>query len=465
MKNKSVKITLQYISTIVFIVLIVLALNYGLFLFFIRWSPSVMEPAQTVKALALELHQDNHQLSLETAEMIKNNNLWVQLVDPKGDVIYDSNKPNDIGGHYSLKDIAVLSRNFLNDYPVFVWESGENLVLLGYPKDSISRYNWYIPTKIGASLPSTFLFLLLFNVAITVIVSIFLGRRLTKPLTRLINAVFLLKQEKEVYIEEKGVYMDLAQSITETSRTIIDKNNKIRLRDAAVTNWVAGISHDVRTPLSMILGYSALMEEDAALPEEIHSQAKIITENALRLRELVTDLNLATSLQYNMQPLTRSRVRLGNIAREAMASCINSGVLQNCRIDGVIEDENTVVLLDDKLFLRAVVNLIMNSAKHNKNGCCITVTVPEAAEEDPYASLRVSDNGCGIPQDTIKRVTQHDFFNFSIHQTNGGLGLIIVRSIVEAHHGKLIIESEIGKGTVVILKIPKTDSLPENEPR
>lgn len=458
MKNKSVKITLQYISTIVFIVFTVLALNYGIFLFLIRCSPSVLEPARTVKALALELSQDHLHLSLKTTEMIKNNNLWVQLVDPKGDVIFDSNKPSDIGSHYSLKDIAVLSKNFLNDYPVFVWESGENLVLLGYPKDSISRYNWYIPTKLGASFPSTFLCLLLFNVAITVIVSIFLGRRLTKPLNRLINAIFLLKQEQEVCIEEKGVYKDLAQSITETSQTIVDKNNKIKLRDAAVTNWVAGISHDVRTPLSMILGYSALMEEDAALPEEIHSQAKIITENALRLRELVTNLNLATSLQYNMQPLTRSPVRLGNIAREAMASCINSGVLQNCRIDGIIEDENTVVLLDDKLFLRAVLNLIMNSAKHNKDGCCITVTVPEAAEEDPYASIIVADNGSGIPQDTVKRVTQQDFFNFSINQTNGGLGLIIVRSIVEAHHGQLIIESEMGKGTVVTLKIPKADS-------
>lgn len=456
MKNKSFKIILNYSITIVLTVLIVIFLNYTVFLYFIRHSPYIKEPTKTVEAIAEELSENNNELSSKTSEMIKNNNIWVQLVNLKGEVIYNNNKPDDIGDYYLLKDIAILSKSYLNDYPVFLWESKENLVIVGYPKNSISKYNWFLPTNIENSTPMTFLYIAFFNVIITIILSICLGRILNKPLNRLINGVLLLKEEKKVCLKEKGIHKDLAKSINETSQIIIEKNNKIKLRDNAVESWIAAISHDVRTPLSMILGYSAMIEEDDTLPKEIHAQAKIITENSLRLRELITNLNLATSLQYNMQPLTLTCTRLSNIAREAMASCINSGAIQNCSKDIIIEEEKTAVMVDAKLLLRAVINLIMNSAKHNKEGCHITVSVPKTTSASPYAAIIVSDDGSGISQDKINKINEDDYFHTPINQKQG-LGLIIVRSIVEAHHGSFIIENGKNKGVVATLKIPKSE--------
>lgn len=452
MNNKSMKIIVRYIIRIIFIVFIVLTINYSLFLFIVRYSPMAKEPTRAVKIIAEELNGDNKQLTDKTTKVIQKNNLWVQLVNPSGYVIYSYNEPDDIYNYYSINDIAKLSKSYLNDYPVYLWESGKNLVILGYPKNTISKYNWFIPTNVINNLPLTLVVIMLMNLVITIILSIILSRKLTKPLGNIIKAISSLKEEQEVNLKEKGIFKDLSENINETSQIIRDKNHKIKLRDTAVSNWLTGISHDIRTPLSMILGYSALMEEDAALSEEVQSQARIITENAVRLSDLITDLNLASSLQYQLIPLNLSLLKLSSIARKAVAKGINSGIIKNCSIDLIIQDESASALLDEALFLRALINLIINSAKHNKQGCNITVTVPNTNEYD-YVSIIVSDNGSGIPKDKIERINGYDYFNAWINKSNG-LGLVIVKSIIEAHHGQMVIESEKGKGTTIVIRIP-----------
>lgn len=453
MNNKSMKIIFRYIIRIIFIVFIVLAINYSLFLFIVRYSPMAKEPTRTVKIIAEELNGDNKQLTDKTTKVIQSNNLWVQLVNSSGHVIYSYNEPDDIYNYYSINDIAKLSKSYLNDYPVYLWESGKNLVILGYPKNTISKYNWFIPTNTINTLPLTLLVIIVMNLVITIVLSIVLSRKLTKPLGNIIKGISSLKEEQEVKLKEKGIFKDLAENINQTSQIILDKNHKIKLRDTAVSNWLTGISHDIRTPLSMILGYSALIEGDAALSEEVQSQARIITENTVRLSDLITNLNLASSLQYQLMPLNLSLVKLSGIARKAVAKCINSGILQDCNMDLIIEDEFAATLLDESLFLRALINLITNSAKHNKQGCNITVTVPKTNEYS-YVSIIVSDNGSGMPKDKIERINGYDYFNAWINKSNG-LGLVIVKSIVEAHHGQMVIESKKEKSTTVIIRIPE----------
>jgi signal transduction histidine kinase len=453
--NKSLKFILRYISTIVLITSIVILLNYLLIIYFARYSPYTEEPVKTVKNIAREMGENNNTLSLETSRMIKSKNIWVQLIDEKGNVIYSNNTPKDTSNYYSLKDIAVAAKGYLNDYPIFLWECKENLVMLGYPKNSIEKYNWFIPLNSKGSIPTTFLYIILFNIGIIVILSMVLGRILNRPLGNLVKGVFDLKEEKKVYLKEKGIYKDLAKSINETSEIIMDKNNKIKLRNNAIESWISAITHDVRTPLSMILGYSAMIEDDKTLSSEVHEEARIITENSIRLRELITNLNLATSLQYNMQPLTLSTIRLSHVAREAMASCINSGILQKCSSDIVVKDETIAAKIDKKLILRAIINIITNSSKHNKEGCSIVITIPKTINDSSYVSIIISDDGSGISEEKINKINEENYFHNSIIQ-NHGLGLVIVRSIMESHNGKIIVENRKDKGLNVILKFPKT---------
>lgn len=130
MKNKSLKFILRYISTIVLITLVVILLNYLMIVYFVRYSPYTEEPIKTVKNIAIEMNENSNTLSLETSKMIKSKNIWVQLIDKNGHVIYSNNTGKDIPNYYSLKDIAVASKGYINDYPIFLWECKENLVIL-----------------------------------------------------------------------------------------------------------------------------------------------------------------------------------------------------------------------------------------------------------------------------------------------------------------------------------------------
>ena len=447
MKHGAYRVTLRYIMTIVLVVTVVLALNYALLLFLTRYSPSVKQPARTAESIADEWAQ-NGSLSRDTMDRIEGDDLWVQVIGPDGTVIYAYHTPPDIGDHYSLQDIARFSRNYLRDYPVYTWESGDNILVLGYPKHSIARYHISLPTNTVRSWPLTILGMIVLNVILTILIAAVLGRRVTRPLGPLIDGIFSLNREKSVGLEEKGIYRDLAHSINKTAKAIRDKNRTIKERDAAIRHWIAGISHDVRTPLSMILGYSALIGEDNALPSDTHSQAAIITENAVILRELIADLNLITLLQQNIHPLAKTRMKVGPVVRETVAGCVNSGVLGVSSIDVKVEDEEAAALLDESLFSRAVSNLLINSAKHNKEACHIVVTV---SGQGTHVSVTVADDGCGIPGERIRQIHEQSIDSVD---RDRGFGLILVKSIVEAHGGQFDLQSDEGKGTVARLLVP-----------
>lgn len=444
-KNKSMNITIRYIFTIILVALIMISLNYIFMASLIKYNPS-KQPDKIIKAIAGEFNINASSLSLNSEAIIEKDNLWLQLVNPSGEVIYSKNVPENVQKHYSITDIAMLSKSYLKEYPVFVWKSNENLVILGYPKDSISKYNWSFYSK---SFSFYFVSFIILNIVVTGLFANVLGRRLTKPLNNLIKGIFSLKEGKEISLKENGVYKDVVDSIHETSIAILEKNN-------AIKNWISGISHDVRTPLSMILGYSAIIEEDDNLPEETRLQAKIITENAVRFRELVANLNLATMLQYNMQPLDLSQVKLSNIARESMASCVNSGILKNCSSEVIIE-EDIQVMIDKNLFERAIVNLIVNSVNHNSAGCHVKVIVPKINNKSEFVSICVEDDGCGISVEQQEWLRKKDFSHLAANEIHG-LGFVIVKSIVAAHGGHVNIESKKEEGVKVTISIPKIRS-------
>ncbi|NMM64017.1 HAMP domain-containing histidine kinase [Clostridium sp. P21] len=454
MQNKTAKIIVRFTITIILISFIILLINYFSIVFFLQSQFSSDDPSRSVERIANELEEKNYTLSYKNQSYLHNNSLWVQAIDKDGNEFFSMYKPSEIPIKYSLGDIANISKNYLKDYPVYLWKNNENIIILGYPKNSIVKYNWSTSIKTISNIPFFLLILLLFNIVATILLATVLGRRLMIPLKHIIDGVFSLKNEKEIHLQEKGLYKDLSQSVNETSLKLVEKNIAIKKRENAIANWIAGISHDIRTPLSMILGYSGVLEEDMTLLDETRLQAKIITENALSLKELVSDLNLATSLQYNMQPLTLRTVRLSNIARKAMANCINGGILHNCTNEIIVEDENVTALIDDTLLVRAVTNLITNSAKHNKKGCHITIIIPQLPCDLDYSSIIIKDTGCGIPKDKIKELNEKNSFQVSINKTHG-LGFIIVKNIIEAHHGKVIIESKEEQGTVVLLKLLK----------
>lgn len=157
------------------------------------------------------------------------------------------------------------------------------------------------------------------NVALALLISLLIGTRVIRSIRPLIDGIHALAKGESVQVETKGIFNDLSESINSTSHMLQEKNDALKARDEARSNWISGISHDIRTPLSMILGYASELEEQADLTTEQKQQASIIRRQGERLRSLVSDLNLVSMLEYEMQPLQMRSIRLPVLARQVVS--------------------------------------------------------------------------------------------------------------------------------------------------
>lgn len=403
-------------------------------------------PQSVVESIAGGLTKNDNTYSLDTKskELLQQLNGWAMLLDSTGHVSWSFDLPNQIPQSYSLVDIAQLSRNYLMDYPVFVWEHNDGLIVIGYPKNSLAKYQFSFPFTWVSELPLRVLALFAVNVLLALLLSLLIGSKLIKSIKPLITGIHALSDEKPVDIETTGIFSDLAMSINHTSLLLQKKNSLLKARDEARSNWIAGISHDIRTPLSMVLGYSSELEENEILDDEYRKQASIIRQQAQKLGSLVNDLNLVSMLEYEMQPLDLKPIRLSAIARQIATEFLNGGLDEKYAIELDLT-ENLFINGDKKLFIRAITNLVQNSITHNPQGCqiCIQTTMDET-----NCHFVVIDNGKGISKSEIPNLTE---LPYSSKRKNNvysghGLGLPMVARIAKAHDGLLILTSDTGKG-------------------
>jgi len=456
--ESAVRILKRFISTTMIISIFLLILNFvllGVWVF--RGMNKGQSPAVVVKTVAegLQPSLDSYSLDTSAEKLLNKNQAWAMLIDDRGNIAWSYMLPDELPKKYSLTDVAKLTRNYLMDYPVFVWQHDEGLVVVGYPKDSLGKYQYILPTDWVSSLPLRIVYLVIGNIILALLLSLLMGSRLIRSIRPLTYGIQALAEDKEVFIEPKGILASLAQNINITSALLKQKNESLKNRDEARSNWIAGISHDIRTPLSMILGYSSELEENSSIPAEQRQQAGIIRKQAEKLRSLVSDLNLVSMLEYEMQPLNKKTIRLSALARQIASDFLNHGLDEKYMLEIEISDERAQVSGYERLLTRAITNLVQNSINHNPDGCKIKLQTSFDANNET-CSFIVSDNGKGIPQNELSNLLELPFSskrNISKKQGHG-LGLPMVARIAKAHQGQLVLSSDIGKGLTAEIILP-----------
>ena len=366
---------------------------------------------------------------------------WCILIDENGDLIWSHNKPDDIPLHYSINDIARMTRWYLNDYPVYVRTEDYGLLVLGISKKSVGKYNIEYSMDWFDTLPNRILTVLIINLIFAVALACLFGNSLYRKLKLLTAGISDLRQEKRVQMKEKGIFRDVIKNINDTSQSIERKNAALAERDNARSNWIAGISHDIRTPLSMITGYSEALANTPELSADNRKKAEIITVQSMKMKKLIEDLNLISSLEYDMQPSKKKAVRICPLLRGIVSNIINSGLDEKYEINLDLQCEQAVVMGDMALIERALFNLINNSLEHNEDGCIIDI-VAYADKDTVY--IKISDNGMGVSDEVIKRID-------IIPKTTHGLGLPMAYKIFRVHGGKMNIKNNNGFSVVIEL--------------
>ncbi|MEM9177676.1 MAG: ATP-binding protein [Myxococcota bacterium] len=214
---------------------------------------------------------------------------------------------------------------------------------------------------------------------------------------------------------------------------------------ASLSLLTAGIAHDIGTPMNVILGYADMLK-DSLSEEKDRRRAEIISEQVRRVTNLIeTLLNIARPHEMIRAPLLAKEVldHALDFFREKLRS-------RGIEVDRHYADPGEILGDKDRLE-QTFLNLIVNAADAMSGGGRLAVSVTVA--DDDWVEVAIEDTGEGIAPEMLERI----FEPFQTTKDRGqgtGLGLVVCRSIVLAHHGTIAVESEAGKGTRFLLRFP-----------
>ena len=217
--------------------------------------------------------------------------------------------------------------------------------------------------------------------------------------------------------------------------------------------FVASVSHELRTPLTSIMGYVDLLLDREDLPEEAARHLSVIDRNSARLLRLVADLLHTAQTDDGPMQVVRTRTDLSEIVRQSVGSAApaagRAGLTMT--LDAPLE---LWLMVDAQRIAQVVDNLISNAIKYTPSGGRVEVALDVDADR---AELTVTDSGIGIaPADRSRLFTR--FFRTRDAEERSiqgvGLGLSIIKAIVDSHGGRIEVDSEAGVGSVFRVRLP-----------
>ena len=279
-------------------------------------------PVSVTRAVdaALARGEAGYALDVEGAGELAQHGAWAMLLDEGGAVVWSQDLPADVPMSYSAGDMAMAAHYaVIDDRPVFFWNRDDGLLVVGFPKGEFWTATLTYPVSTIRNLPLYVLTIFAVDVAILFLLYAASRRRTQNAVGPIADALDQLSEGRAADVQLKGDLREIGERITEVSGIIEQK-------DAARANWIRGVSHDIRTPLSMILGYADGIAQDPEASKEARAQAAVIRAQGLRIKDLVTDLNTASQLDYTAQPLNLERVLLARLLRTVVAGHANAGL-------------------------------------------------------------------------------------------------------------------------------------------
>ena len=443
----------KYFLSMVSIIALFLLLNVVLFFSVQIWA------WQTSETLDLSISEIRDSITLdgtghltaagELAEMLEKNHAWAMVLDDTGTVIFQSQLPEELPRRYTTADVAKFSRWYLGDYPVYVQEHPQGLLVVGGEKGSQAKYYFSVNESYVRKLLVGLAAVFLTNIIVVVLLIWKNTRHIEKAVTPILRGIETVSSGQPINLPEKGELAEINRQLNKAGAFIAKK-------DSARADWISGVSHDVRTPLSVILGFAGQLEDNQTLPASAREQASYIRKQGERLRSLISDLNLTSKLEYSMQPLRMEKVYLVELARQVVCEFLDGGLEARYQIvfDSSQESETASVMGDEALLKRALYNLIQNSVVHNPKGCHISVSV---IWNENNTTITVSDNGIGVTAEKLEELRAKTHCIESTDEKlnlRHGLGVLLVWQIVEAHRGTMEILSERHSGYKTELIFP-----------
>ncbi|MCG8541134.1 MAG: cell wall metabolism sensor histidine kinase WalK [Clostridia bacterium] len=274
--------------------------------------------------------------------------------------------------------------------------------------------------------------------------------RISKPIKEIDSAAKKIASGEET----KDLKVVSQDEIGQLALTFNYMKDKLAETESMRREFIASVSHDLKTPLMSINGFIEGIIDGVIEPEEYKESFKIIKSETSRLMKLTNDILQLSKIQSGVLQLSKSYLPV----RELLESIVNNAATITNDKDISIElncDNDLKVYADRDRLQQILVNLISNSIKYSHDRVNINII---AVNKENNVEFRVIDKGVGIEKDKLKLIFEK-FYRVEksrYSKTGGtGLGLSIVKNLIELHGGSIYVKSEVDKGTEMVFTIPK----------
>lgn len=433
--------------TIIFIDFVLLVATTN----FIR---SQQSPIDIIQGVSSNITPSNgtYKVNQTAKKLIKKHNLWVMILDQKsGNEKFNIKKPKNIKTQFDYADVIKFSRYYLDDYPIFtqIKKEQKDIYIIAFPKESIIRYgNNFFDLKRIQIFPILILVIIFVNCLFCLFLYLYSVTFLNRNIQPIINAIGKLPVGLNKQVNS-------VQELNRLTLAVNSANKKLRKNEEFKENWISGIAHDIKTPLSVIVANTSLAIEKTDNDDLLKNLKPTLVESHY-IQNLLNDLNIFARLTNSNLKLNQEITDIIPFFKEIIIQIINQEIWNDFNFEFIPDNKllGKKMYIEKSLMSRVIHNLIYNSVLHNPSGCNIQIVLNYISRNK--FSVIIRDNGIGTSTDRLKNINKIEEFNFDISGVRrSGMGLKISNQIVDLHGGSMIITSEQGEyfQTEIILPI------------
>ena len=265
---------------------------------------------------------------------------------------------------------------------------------------------------------------------------------------------FLIKLKKEL---EHGIFkVEKYQENQDELRRLQNQNNRLREQDRLRTNFINNISHELKTPLASILGFSKMLTTKNFPSETAKEIVDQIQQSAQRLSALITDFLQINKIDTEGWLVHYEPCDIGELIKKSVEEF--SSLNKNHKFSYFLSGNYPIIKTDPKLVRQVLDNLISNAIKYSPDGGTIIVSL-HLSQDKKELQVLVTDPGVGISNEEIPKIFNRFYRSNNPRVQNitgSGLGLAICKEIITALNGNIEVESELNKGSKFSFTLPIT---------
>lgn len=413
------------------------------------------------------LEEDNAYIQREAKELAKNLNLRITVINKEGNVLADSEKDtSSMENHRGRPEfIEAVEKgtgestrfsktlNYPMKYVAVRVADGDavaGVVRIAVPESEVQLelHQLYRAAITGA----------IAAICIAGVIAYIMARGISTPIRQMkevADAIAKGQFDKKTSIRGKDELAELARSLNVMSDELKLKIERLKYLDNVRTDFVANVSHELKTPLTSIRGFVETLE-DGAINDSSNARRflAIIKKHAQRLGNIIDDLLRLSELESG-GGIEMTELDLKSLIDEIAMGFGHALAAKRQKLSVEASGGDFAIRGDRDRLEQVFVNLIDNAIKYTKDGGGIKVRLSRAGDS---VTVTVEDNGIGIPKEDVERVFERFYRVDKAHSRElggTGLGLSIAKHIVLVHNGQIRIESEVNKGTKVFVTLPK----------